>query len=76
MDLEIDVRRLRYRLKRQGMLELDAWMSGLQEALLSYDEAVVFAMNDLLLCEVPELLAMMHGDIPVPDALHIYLRKP
>lgn len=75
MDLEINVRCLRYRLRRQGMLELDAWMSGLQEALLSHDEVVVSAINDLLVCEVPVLLEMMHGDIPIPDTLSIYLRK-
>jgi len=74
-ELAIDVRRLRYRLKRQGMLELDAWLSGLDEALLSNDVNAISAMNDLLLCEVPVLLEMMHGDVPMPNVLRAYLRK-
>ncbi|MDQ6967392.1 MAG: succinate dehydrogenase assembly factor 2, partial [Mariprofundaceae bacterium] len=65
---------LRYRLKRQGMLELDAWLSALDKALLSNEKAVIVAVNDLLSCEVPVLLAMMHGDLPVPDVLKGYLR--
>ncbi len=74
-ELAIDVRRLRYRLKRQGMLELDAWLSGLDEALLSNDVNAISAMNDLLLCEAPVLLEMMHGDVPMPNVLRAYLRK-
>jgi len=70
-----DLRRLRYRLKRQGMQELDAWLSSLDDALSAGDESVVFAINRLLLCEVPELLGMMHGDLPVPKKLKVYLRK-
>ncbi|MDQ6956090.1 MAG: succinate dehydrogenase assembly factor 2 [Mariprofundaceae bacterium] len=73
--LGTDVRRLRYRLKRQGMLELDAWLSGLDGALLSKDMDVIVAMNDLLLCEVPVLLEIMHGDMPMPDILRAYLGK-
>ncbi len=76
MELEVDVRRLRYRLKRQGMLELDAWLSGLDDALSSHDVGVISAMNAMLACEVPVLLAMMHGEVPTPDVLRIYLRKP
>ena len=75
MALEIDVRRLRYRLKRQGMLELDAWLSGLDDALLCHDADVISAMNDMLSCEVPVLLEMMHGDMPIPDILRIYLKR-
>lgn len=75
MNLEMDVRRLRYRLKRQGMLELDAWLSGLDDALLSGDVDVITAMNDLLSCEAPVLLKVMHGDVPIPDVLKTYLRK-
>ncbi|PCI44581.1 MAG: succinate dehydrogenase assembly factor 2 [Proteobacteria bacterium] len=57
------------------MLELDAWLSSLDDALLAGDERVISAMNALLSCEAPELLAMMHGDAPVPNILKIYLQK-
>jgi len=70
-----ELRRLRYRLKRQGMLELDAWLSSLDDVLLAGDENVIIAINALLACEVPELLGMMHGDVPVPKILKVYLQK-
>jgi len=35
--MEDEIRRLRYRLRRQGMLELDEWMAPLEKALLSGD---------------------------------------
>jgi len=76
MDHHTDMRRLHYRLKRQGMLELDTWLSALNDALLSGDAAMVADVNTLLSCETPELLAMMHGDKPIPNTLNIYLRKP
>ncbi|MDX8396733.1 MAG: succinate dehydrogenase assembly factor 2 [Mariprofundaceae bacterium] len=75
MALSLDVRRLRYRLQRQGMLELDAWLSGLDAALLSNDLALIHDVNELLLCESPVLLAMMQGEIPIPDRLKVYLES-
>jgi len=74
MSLDIDVRRLRYRLKRQGMLELDAWLSRLDTAILLEDKDVVMAVNKLLTCEPPELQAMMHGDEPLPKILQPWLK--
>jgi len=74
MSLDIDVRRLRYRLKRQGMLELDTWLSRLDTAILLKDKDVVMAVNQLLTCEPPELQAMMHGDEPLPKILQPWLK--
>ena len=71
----MDVRRLRYRLKRQGMLELDAWLASLDDALLSDNVEVIASVSILLSCEAPVLLAMMHGDSEVPENLKNYLRK-
>jgi len=71
----MDVRRLRYRLKRQGMLELDAWLAGLDDALVLNDENITSSIHTLLSCEAPELLAMMHGDEPIPNDLKRYLKK-
>ncbi|MDQ6953937.1 MAG: succinate dehydrogenase assembly factor 2 [Mariprofundaceae bacterium] len=71
----MDVRCLRYRLKRQGMLELDVWLSNLDDVLLSEDAALIAAVQMLLVCEAPVLLAMMHGDQAIPDILNVYLRK-
>jgi len=70
----MDVRRLRYRLKRQGMLELDAWLSRLDAAILLEDRDVVMAVSQLLMCEPPELQAMMHGDEPLPKILEPWLK--
>jgi len=74
MDLESEVRRLRYRLKRQGMLELDAWLSCLDAVVLSEDKDVVMAVSQLLACEPPELQAMMHGDKSLPEILESWLK--
>jgi len=70
----MDVRRLRYRLKRQGMLELDAWLASLDEALLSDNVEVIASISTLLSCEPPELQAMMHGDKPLPKILQPWLK--
>jgi len=72
--MELDVRCLRYRLKRQGMLELDAWLSRLDAAILLEDKDVVMAVSQLLTCEPPELQAMMHGDRPLPKILQPWLK--
>ncbi|MDX8405166.1 MAG: succinate dehydrogenase assembly factor 2 [Mariprofundus sp.] len=69
---ELAIRRLRYRLNRQGMLELDAWLGGLMQAELGNVD-VVNAIELLLSCEAPELQSMMHGDLPVPAVLKGWL---
>ncbi len=67
------VRRLRYRLNRQGMLELDAWLAPLLQADFT-DDAVLAAVEQLLACEPPQLQAMMQGQCALPAPLHGMLR--
>jgi len=69
---ELIIRRMRYRLNRQGMLELDAWLGGLLQADLNA-EGVTEAIDTLLQCEPPELQAMMHGQTAVPAILKPWL---
>lgn len=69
---ELAIRRLRYRLNRQGMLELDAWLGGLMQADF-HGDGVVDAIESLLSCEPPLLQAMMHGQSPVPEVLKPWL---
>ncbi len=71
-ELELAMRRLRYRLNRQGMLELDAWLSPLLEADF-HAEGVLEAMDVLMQCEPPELQAMMQGERDVPECLKTWL---
>ncbi|MBL4775444.1 MAG: succinate dehydrogenase assembly factor 2 [Mariprofundus sp.] len=71
-EFELAIRRLRYRLNRQGMLELDAWLSPLLKADFKA-EGVLVATNNLLQCEPPELQAMMHGEKDVPECLKAWL---
>jgi succinate dehydrogenase flavin-adding protein (antitoxin of CptAB toxin-antitoxin module) len=72
MQLDMKVRRLRYRLNRQGMLELDAWLAPLLHADMD-DPELVSAIELLLDCEPPDLQAMMLGDLPVPVGLEVFL---
>jgi len=67
------MRRLRYRLNRQGMLELDAWLAPLLQADFT-DVALVEAVEQLLACEPPELQAMMQGQRELPEPLVCILR--
>jgi len=69
---ELDIRRMRYRLNRQGMLELDAWLTPLLEADFSQSE-VVEAVEILLQYEPPELQAMMIGETAMPEILEKWL---
>jgi len=69
---ELMVRRLCYRLNRQGTLELDAWLGRLQEADFQAP-GVMVAIETLLENEVPELQAMMHGEKAVPECLKAWL---
>jgi len=73
LESEVAMRRLRYRLNRQGMLELDAWLSPLLQADFSGD-GMMDAMNVLMQCEPPELQAMMQGEKNVPECLKTWLR--
>ncbi len=69
---ELHIRRLRYRLNRQGMLELDAWLEPLFNA--DFTEPEVMAAAEILLgCEAPELQAMMQGETALPKILEKWL---
>jgi len=69
---ELDIRRMRYRLNRQGMLELDAWLTPLQHADMQ-NTAVASAIELLLQCEAPELQMMMTGEAEIPKVLERWL---
>jgi antitoxin CptB len=72
-DTDVQLRRLCYRLRRQGMLELDAWLEPLVTQLSHGDSTLVEAAKGLLTEEPPVLLAMMRGERPLPDALAPWL---
>ncbi|HXH71529.1 MAG TPA: succinate dehydrogenase assembly factor 2 [Mariprofundaceae bacterium] len=73
-DTELAIRRLRYRLNRQGMLELDAWLGPLLEADFSQPD-VRAATEALLNCEPPELQRLLHGETPLPEILKPWLSR-
>ena len=64
-----DVKRLRYRLKRQGMLELDEWLAPLDARLEAARPEVLAAIARLLEQEPAELLAVMQGKRMPPVCL-------
>ncbi len=70
--VDVDVRRLRYRLARQGMLELDRWLQPLLSADFHQDN-VATAVEYLLQREPPELQAMMQGEMDIPEVLAEWL---
>jgi len=72
-EIDVNIRKLHYRLKRQGMLELDTWLSRLEPALEKHDEELGIALTQLVDCEPEELLAMMQGSQPVPEVLRAWL---
>jgi succinate dehydrogenase flavin-adding protein (antitoxin of CptAB toxin-antitoxin module) len=66
----VPLRQLCYRLRRQGMLELDAWLEPLAAHLAQGDDpALAAAASELLAMEPPQLLALMHGEQALPAAL-------
>jgi len=67
--MQDSIRRLRYRLKRQGMLELDEWLGPVG---LMLDEASPEMLAELALFldrEPAELLDVMHGRQSPPECL-------
>jgi len=68
-----DLRKIRYRIRRLGMLELEAWLERLQPALVGGDEVIIRETLQLLDMETPQLVAMMNGDKAVPAALRAWL---
>jgi len=73
-DLDMQIRRLNFRLKRQGMLEVEAWLAPLLDVDLQ-DFRVRQAVEQLLRHELPEIQAMMTGDMHVPELLHPWLGR-
>ncbi len=67
-----DVRRLRYRLRRLGMLELEHWLAPLLR--ISDEDALWVEIARLLEMEIPELEAMMRGRREIPVVLRPWLR--
>lgn len=72
---ETDVRQLRYRMRRQGMLELDEWLAPLEKALDSGDGEVISQIEAMVATDTPELLAMMHGEVPLPEGIRPWLER-
>lgn len=70
-----NIRRLRYRLNRQGMLELDAWLAPLEKALIEGNSETVAQVEAMVAADTSELIAMMHGEIPVPEKLRPWLER-
>jgi succinate dehydrogenase flavin-adding protein (antitoxin of CptAB toxin-antitoxin module) len=59
MTHENDIRRLRYRLNRQGMLELDAWLAPLEKALTEGDAALVTQVEAIVSTSYDELITQI-----------------
>ena len=66
------LRRVRFRLQRQGMLELDRWLMPLTQAL-DHDPRLLAEIEALLAHEPAVLQRMMAGEIPVPERLRSWL---
>ena len=74
-DKEHLMRQLQYRLRRQGMLELDAWLAPLFLAVNTGQADVLAATKEILMYEVPDLLAMQSGALAIPEALKPWLKS-
>ena len=72
---ESEIRKLRYRLNRQGMLELDAWLAPLAKALTEGNGETVALIEVIVATDTPELLAMMHGETEIPKELRSWLER-
>ncbi|RME82158.1 MAG: succinate dehydrogenase assembly factor 2 [Zetaproteobacteria bacterium] len=67
-------RKLRYRLRRIGAWELEAWLMRLDRPEVWADAKALAAVERLMAAEVDELWAMMRGERPLPEALACWLR--
>lgn len=68
------LRQLQYRLARQGMIELDYWLSPLIAALQENNTQVLQAAQLLLALEAPDLLDMQMGKLNIPKELQPWLK--
>ncbi|MDX8409039.1 MAG: succinate dehydrogenase assembly factor 2 [Mariprofundales bacterium] len=66
------LRKALFRLRRQGMCELDAWLAPLESALADQPQ-LADDVAALLAQEPNRLLAMMEGNAPIPVALRPWL---
>jgi len=57
------------------MLELDAWLAPLETTLEQGDGETVALVEVIVATDTPELLAMMHGEIPLPELLRPWLER-
>ncbi len=73
LDDEVHIRRLQHRLQRQGTIELQLWLSPLVKALDSCDSDVIKLVEQILMWEVPDLIAMQTGQRPIPKELKLWL---
>jgi succinate dehydrogenase flavin-adding protein (antitoxin of CptAB toxin-antitoxin module) len=73
MSDSLHIRKLKHRLQRQGTLELQLWLAPLIQALESHDENVIGLVEQILIWEVPELIAMQTGQKPIPKELQPWL---
>lgn len=74
---DLQLRSLRYRLQRLGMLELEEWLGRIAPAIARGDQPVIEAAQQLMQMQTPQLLAMMHAELPLPEVLRPWLQvKP
>jgi len=68
----VALRRARFRLQRQGMLELDRWLMPLSDALDDHPD--LLPSVESLLAQEPALLQqMMEGEAAIPEPLQRWL---
>jgi len=72
-DDKVHIRRLQHRLQRQGTIELQLWLSPLVGALETEEPSVIKLVEQILMWEVPELIAMQTGKKPIPKELKPWL---
>ena len=67
------IRALRYRLRRQGMLELDLWLGRLDRPEVWRDPEARKALAKLMAAEPPVLVEFMQGRRALPPVLARWL---
>jgi len=67
------IRRLRYRLGRIGLLEVELWLLPLLAAVETDRAELLDVCEQLLVEEGETLLAMQRGEIDLPSLLQPYL---
>jgi len=70
-----DIRMIRYRIGRLGMLELETWLAELLPALHAGNSELIAATCLLLERDTPELVAMMQGELALPEIFFPWLKS-